>query len=110
MPIYRGTDFYLPFKLLRRFNSDPINISSWDIEAQFRVDAGDVAATLETSLTGGQWTVSDGENGKMNLALSSEETADLPLGVLIGDVLRIDGTNRFRIFGLSIPVVEPLTR
>ena len=110
MPIYRGTDLYLPFKLLRKVNSDPVNISSWDIEAHFRTSPDDADAILETSLSGGQWTVTDGENGNLTFALTAAETAVLPLGILLGDVMRIDGSNRIRLFGINIPVVEPLTR
>lgn len=110
MPIYRGTDFYLPFQLLRRVDSTPINISSWDFGAQFRVNPDDEEAALSTSLSGGHWVVTDGDLGKLKFVLTKTQTADLPLGKLYGDLLRIDGGNRIRVMGINPTVVDPITR
>lgn len=110
MPIYRGTDFYLPFQFQRRFDSTPINVTSWDIKANFRVNPDAADPVLSTSLSNGQWSIPDGVNGKVAFRLSEAETASLPLGAIVGDVLRISGATRIRLMELRLFVLDPITR
>lgn len=109
--IYRGTDFYLPVRFLRRVNESAINIATWDFEAQFREDPASDDIAITTSLSGNHWSLTnDGTDGKLNLRLTAAQTANLPLGVLHGDLFRIDSGLRQRLCLLRIPVEDPITR
>lgn len=112
--IDRGTYFELPFQLLARFNSEPLNISTWEFRADFRADPADETPALTTTSAGGQWVVPDGEgeNGKLRLVLTPLQTAALPVGALYADLMRTDSAlGRMKLIAsLRIPVADPITR
>src|SRR5262245_51497079 len=89
MPAYQGTIYTRTFVFKDAETGDPLDISTWTFESTLR-DRVDTAELLTLTTANGGWTVTDGGNGIAEMALTAEQTADLPVARLVFDVLRTD--------------------
>lgn len=90
MPIRRGTYYSKSLQYKARSTGQPVDISTWQFEANLLDETG--ATALEMSTGGGHFTVFDGENGWLRWALSVAETEALAAGPVTFELYRTDAS------------------
>jgi hypothetical protein len=108
--IYISTAYEQDFTLNDR-DGVAIDITSYTFKAQFRDNATDEEALLELTTANGGITVLDGPAGRMRFIITAVQSADLPEGRIVFDVLRLNGSPAPTwLFGGTIRVKQPVTR
>lgn len=104
----RGTYFAQAFQI--RTRTAPVDITGWTFEADIRATLeGEALITLTTA--NGGFAITDAANGLFEMRVLAELNADIPVGVVVFDVLRTDADPGPRwLFGGKIRVREPVTR
>lgn len=92
MPIDRGCLYSKDVQFQTRSNGQPVPISTWEFEASLKDAAGVEQIAMSTS--GGHFTVFDGENGWLRIALTEAETLSLEPGQVSFVIYRTDGGRR----------------
>lgn len=112
MAIYQGTYYSQPFAVTDINTGLPVSISGWTFSADFRVNLTDANPPLLALTSGaGGFTITDAANGKFTLNIAATQTAALPVGHLLFDVLRTDASpGPLYMFGAKCLVKEPVTR
>ena len=109
MPVFQGTYFSQEFTIVDQ-NEAAVDISTWEFEADFR-ERTDGDELLNITTGGGGFTVIDGASGRLAMTLTPAQTATLPTGRLVFDVLRTDDLNGdIWLFGGKVTVKQPVTR
>ena len=109
MAIYQGTYFTQLFVV--KTKDGPVDISGWEFEAQFRKRVDDADSLLDLTTAGGAFSLTDAVNGELQLAITEDLTATLPLGRVVFDVLRTDASPGPRfVFRAAALVKQSATR
>ena len=109
MPAYQGT-YYAKTFIIQDSSGDPIDISTWEFESHLR-DRVDTAVLLELTTANGGWAVTDGPNGTVEMRITADQTAELPVAKLVSDVLRTDvSPGPTWLFSMKFSVKQPVTR
>lgn len=109
MAIYQSTAFNVIFTIKQ--NSTAVDITGWTFEADFRTsaDSSTTLLTLTTANTG--FTITSAGSGLVRMTLTAVQTAMLPVGKVVFDVMRTDiSPGPERLFGASTKVKLPVTR
>jgi hypothetical protein len=111
MAAYQGTYYAIALTLKSAADDSPINVTGWTLEADVKRDRKDEAALLTMTTENGSFAIIDGAAGRLEFRLTAEQTALLPVGKLVYDVLRTDADPGPRyVFGGSFRVKTPVTR
>ena len=109
MPAYQGT-YYSKTFAFKDENEDPVDITGWEFSADLRDRVGTEELLSLTTANGG-FTVTDGANGLVTMAITADQTAELPTKRLVFDVLRTDVTpGPLWLFSGKFTVRQPVTR
>ena len=110
MPIYQGTYFVQVF-VIEDTAGDPVDITGWEFEADFRRHRNDEEPLLTLTTGNGGFAVALGTDGRLTMQMTEGQTIDLPAGRIVFDVLRVDASPGPRfMFAGTIPVKQPVTR
>jgi len=111
MAIYQGT-YYSTVFLFSDSVGDPVDITGWEFEADFRHFTPDPDPEIFTLTMGDGIDIIDGPAGRLGMTISPVRTALLPLGKVVTDFMRIDvvGAQPIRFFGAKFKVRQPVTR
>lgn len=105
MAIYRGCYFSKDIQFKNRSTGQPTDITTWQFDASLKDETDTEVLAMSTGV--GHFTVTDGENGWLRLALTQTETGNLSAGPVTGAVYRTDAVEgRKRIFRFSEQVRE----
>ena len=111
MAAYQGTYYAISIKLKSSADGEFVDVTGWEFKADIRLDRRDTETLLELTTSNGGFVVTDGPGGKFEFRLTAEQTAALPLGKLVFDVLRTDvDPGPVYVFGASFRVKQPVTR
>ena len=111
MPVYKGAYFSKTFTFKDKVTDDPINITGWTFEAHLRDNPKDSQPAAVLTTANGGFTVIDGVNGRLMLAISTSVANTLPTGIIHFDVLRTGVVpGPVWLFGGKFPVKEAVTR
>lgn len=109
MPAFQGTYYTRTFALKQ--DGVAIDISGWTFEAQVRYQVDDDEALLTLTTANGGVVTIDGSSGRLALAITADQTAALPEGRVVFDVLRTDADpGPLWQFGGQFIVKQPVTR
>jgi hypothetical protein len=109
MPVYQGTYYAVSFTF-KDSDDAVINITGYTFEADFKESRTDTAALVSLTTANGGFVVTDGPNGMMEMRLTAVQTALLPVGRIVFDVLRTDpASSPVYQFGGSFRVKRPVT-
>jgi len=89
MAAYQGT-YYSAYFTIADDDDVAITITTWEFKAQFRASVGSEDVLVELTTANGGFTVIDGANGRLQLALTSAQTLLLPVGKVVFDIHRTD--------------------
>lgn len=92
MPIDRGCIYEKAIQFKNRSDGQPVDISTWQFEASLKDASG--ADVLAMTTGGGHFTVTDGPNGWLNIAMTPAETTALVAGPVTFTIYRTDGDRR----------------
>lgn len=110
MPAFQGT-YFSKTLTLKQSDGTPLNITGWALHMQVRVTKNDAAALLDLTSDNEGVVVTDGSSGQMQIRLTADDTALLPVGKVVFDVLRTDADpGPVWLFGGYLPVRKPVTR
>lgn len=110
MPAYQGTYYYKQFTFTDAETETPIDVSTWEFESDIR-DRNDTEALLTLTTANGGWVVTDGPNGVVEMRITADQTAELPVAKLVFDVLRTEVTpGPVWLFAAKFTVKQPVTR
>lgn len=104
MPIYRGCVYEKAIQFKDRSTGQPVNITTWEFEAIWKDGQG--ATALEMSTGEGHFSVSDGENGWVTLAINGTDSEAMAAGPVTAGLYRTDGGERRRIGVMTEQVRE----
>lgn len=109
MAIYQDTFYAAAFQVVA--NGVPVNITGWQLTAEFRVHTRDPDPPLLTLTTANNgFTITDAANGKFQMQMQQEQTAELPLGHVVFDIMRTDTGAPNRLCGGRTKVKQAVTR
>jgi hypothetical protein len=110
MAAYQGTYYTKTFVFKDADTLVPLDISTWEFSAMLR-DRNDTAELLELTTANGGWAVTDGPNGEVEMRITADQTAELPVAKLVFDVLRTEVTpGPVWLFAGRFSVKRPVTR
>lgn len=110
MAAYQGTYYTVEFTFEDQ-DGAPIDISTWTFKAQIRKSLADTVVLLELTTANVGFALIDGPNGRVQMKMLEAQTAALPVGGLVLDVLRTDAIpGPIWLFGAKMKVKEPVTR
>jgi hypothetical protein len=110
MSIYQGT-YYARTFAIEDTDGNPVDITGWEFESDFRTRASSTTELLNLTTAGGGWAVTDGPNGQLEIRITAIQTEALPTGRLYFDVLRTDIVTGPRfMFQCRVRVRQPVTR
>jgi FtsP/CotA-like multicopper oxidase with cupredoxin domain len=104
MPIDRGCLFSKDGQFKNRSDGQPVDVSTWQFEASLKDSEGEEVLTMSTR--GGHFTVFDGPNGWLRIALTEAETTALEAGPVSFTIYRTDGGRR-RFGRATVTVRDP---
>ena len=111
MAAYQGTYYAVPFQLLDDAGAPVADITAWQLSADIRDNKTDTAELLSLTTANGGLAVTNGPQARFELRITAVQTALLPLGRMVFDVLRTDASpGPVYLFGGSFPVKQPVTR
>ena len=104
--INKGATFSQSFDLLESDSTSPLNLGGFSVAAQFRKHAGSSSKTDFTT------AITDAENGKISISLTSTQTAAISKpGRYVYDVVIDNGSSvKTRVIEGSVLVREGVTR
>lgn len=110
MPVFQGTYYTREFLLKNSVDSSAIDVSAWTLHCEVRASLdGDVLLDLTTA--NGGFVITNGPAGAISMAMTAAQTALLPVGRMLFDVLRTDANpGPVWQFGGRFPVKQPVTR
>ena len=79
---YQG-DFFQALLFVKDTNSNPINLSGYDVRGQVRSSYGSTGVLLDLNPT-----ITNNISGLINVSISSDVTKDLPVGTFVYDIER----------------------
>ena len=79
---YQG-DFFQALLSVKDTNSNPINLSGYDVRGQVRSSYGSTGVLLDLNPT-----ITNNISGLINVSISSDVTKDLPVGTFVYDIER----------------------
>ena len=110
MSVFRGAYFARGF-ILKTAAGVVIPITDWTFESDIRVKLDDAVPLLTLNTANGGFAITDGPSGRFEFRLTAEQTAVLPAGRFIFDVLRTDAVpGPVWLFGGKFTVRNPVTR
>ncbi len=110
MSIYQGTYFGQTF-IMKTSAGAVVDVSAWTFNCEIRAQAGSPTILATLTLGNAGIIMSDGPNGKFSISLSAVQTALLPTGKVVFDVLRTDAVpGPIWLFGGVLRVKQPVTR
>jgi hypothetical protein len=109
MPVYRGTYYTVGFTF-KDSDDAVIDITGWTFESDIKENRADTTALVNLTTANGGFAVTDGPNGRLEMRMTAVQTALLPVGRMVFDVLRTDPANGpVYYFGGSFKVKTPVT-
>jgi len=110
MPAYQGTYYEKSFTIKDRSTGTAINITDWEFEAHVKDNRNDDDALVTLTSANGGFQLIDGANGRVKLVMTEEQTALLPVGKMVFDVVRTAPEPApLWLFGGSFKVKRPVT-
>lgn len=92
MPIDRGCIYEKSIQFKTRSDGQPIDVTTWQFAASLKDQSGAEALAMTTA--GGHFTVTDGPNGWLTVAMTEAETTALVAGPVNFTIYRTDGSRR----------------
>jgi hypothetical protein len=91
LAVFQGTVHTISFLL--KASGSPIDITGWTFSAKLKDNRADSTALVTLTSANGGFVIADATAGRLQMVLSAVQTAALPTGRIVFDVLRTDGTN-----------------
>jgi hypothetical protein len=91
LAVFQGTVHTINF--LFKSDGSPIDVTGWEFSAKLKANRASTTALVTLTSAGGGFVIADATAGRVSMVLSAVNTALLPAGRIVFDVLRTDGTN-----------------
>jgi hypothetical protein len=109
MPVYQGTYYAVGFNFVDS-NNVAVDITGWTFDADIKDNRTDTTALVNLTTANGGFVVTDGPNGRVEMRISAVNTALLPIGGMVFDVLRTDvASGPTYLFGGRFKVRRPVS-
>ncbi|HLL28968.1 MAG TPA: hypothetical protein VKT73_15130 [Xanthobacteraceae bacterium] len=106
---FQGSYFSAEFTITDGTN--PIDITGWTFDAQFRARVTDDQILLELTTANTGFQMIDAPNGRFRIQMTEEQTENLPEGKLVFDIMRTDLSPGPRwLCSGKLKVKKPVTR
>lgn len=111
MPVYQGTYYTKTLLFTDADTGAAIDISGRTYEMDIRDAVTDTDPELTLTTANGGLTVTNGAGGALQIAITAVQSAALPLGKMVFDILRTDSSpGPTWVCSGSFKVKQPVTR
>jgi hypothetical protein len=111
MAAYQGTLYSQKFRAVRASDGTPVDLTGWQLKSEFRTQVASVEVLFTATTENGGWVITEPTAGVFTLNIAPEQTAPLPVGAVVFDVLRTDPANGpVYWFAAKLKVKQPVTR
>lgn len=110
MAAYQGTFYVIPFAF-KATDGSAIDITDWTFSADIREKRRDETELLSLTSENEGFVTTEAALGRFEMRITAEQTAALPTGRLVFDILRTDASpGPLYVGGGAFRVRQPVTR